>query len=228
MNYAILLSGGTGTRIRSDIPKQYLRLGPHMMVTLSLKALLDCDDIDLVFVVCDRSWRDTIEYDAKAASLDIKRIEGFADPGMNRQGSILNGMKKIFDCCGDGTDADTVLVHDAARPFVSVSLLKACYSALPGHDGVMPVLPMKDTVYMSEDGVFVSSLLDRKTIFAGQAPELFLLKKYYDANIALSFDDIQKINGASEPAILSGMDIAMIPGDEANFKVTTDADLARL
>ena len=93
---------------------------------------------------------------------------------------------------------------------------------------MMPVLPMKDTVYLSTDGGnSVSQLLDRSEIFAGQAPELFRLKPYYKATAGLLPERILSINGATEPAIIAGMNIAMIQGDEANFKVTTDADLTR-
>ncbi len=91
----------------------------------------------------------------------------------------------------------------------------------------MPVLPMKDTVYYSRDGQTVGKLLDRSTIYAGQAPEVFVLGRYYEANRRLLPDDILRINGSTEPAILAGMDIAMIPGDEGNFKITTKADLER-
>jgi 2-C-methyl-D-erythritol 4-phosphate cytidylyltransferase len=165
--------------------------------------------------------------------LDVGRIGGYAIPGTNRQTSILNGMQEIIRSVDEKVDiaamndGDTVLIHDAARPFVTVKLLNECYEALPGHDGVMPVLPMKDTVYLSEDGLAVSELLDRKKVFAGQAPELFYLKPYYEANMALLPDNIHMICGASEPAIIRGMDIVMIPGDEDNFKVTTMGDLNR-
>ena len=81
------------------------------------------------------------------------------------------------------------------------------------------VLTMKDTVYISDDGENISGLIDRSTLFACQAPELFRLKSYYEANIRLLPDDILKINGASEPAVMAGMKIAMIPGDERNVKV---------
>ncbi len=86
---------------------------------------------------------------------------------------------------------------------------------------------MKDTVYSSQDGKTISSLLDRSRIFAGQAPELFQLGVYYKANIRLLPDQIKKINGSTEPAILAGCDMAMIPGEEENFKITTGEDLRR-
>ncbi|MBR5765493.1 MAG: 2-C-methyl-D-erythritol 4-phosphate cytidylyltransferase, partial [Lachnospiraceae bacterium] len=87
--------------------------------------------------------------------------------------------------------------------------------------------PMKDTVYLSEDGKGITGLLDRKSVYAGQAPELFKLKAYYEANKRLLPDDILKINGASEPAVMAGMKIAMIPGDETNVKVTSALDLEK-
>ena len=233
MNYAILLSGGTGTRIESDKPKQYVRAGSFMMVTWALKALAECDLVDSIYIVAEHEWRELIEADACKAGLDTGKIGGYAIPETNRQTSILNGMQEIIRTLDEKVDitamndGDTVLIHDAARPFVTVKLLNECYGALPGHGGVMPVLPMKDTVYQSEDGLAVSELLDRKKVFAGQAPELFYMKPYYKANMALMPDRIHMVNGASEPAIIGGMDIVMIPGDEDNFKVTTMVDLCR-
>ena len=86
---------------------------------------------------------------------------------------------------------------------------------------------MKDTVYASQDGRSIQALLNRNEIYAGQAPEVFCLGSYYEANISLLPDQILKINGSTEPAVLAGLDITMIPGDEKNFKITTKEDLAR-
>ena len=233
MNYVILLSGGTGTRIESEVPKQYVRAGGHMMVTHALKPLLETGIIDAVYVVAEHEWRELIAADALNAGLNTEKIAGYAIPGTNRQTSILNGMQEIIRSVNTRVnvsamgDEDTVLIHDAARPFLAADLLERCFKALAGHDGVMPVLSMKDTVYLSEDGQSVSELLERNKVFAGQAPELFRFKAYYYANMKLMPDKIHRINGASEPAVLDGLDIAMIPGDEENIKVTTDADLKK-
>ena len=102
----------------------------------------------------------------------------------------------------------------------------SCRSGM-GYDGVLPVLPMKDTVYLSEDGKEISSLLDRKQIFAGQAPEAFRLGSYCRANQALMPDRILTINGSTEVAVMAGMKVHMIPGDERNFKITTAEDFQR-
>lgn len=92
-----------------------------------------------------------------------------------------------------------MLIHDAARPQVSAKQITDCLEAVKaGHDGALPVLPMKDTVYYSEDGAAVTSLLERSRIFAGQAPELFVLGKYFEANQALFRADFahQRLYGA--------------------------------
>ncbi len=86
---------------------------------------------------------------------------------------------------------------------------------------------MKDTVYFSEEGKKIDSLLNRSQIFAGQAPEVFRLGRYYEANQVLLLEKILTINGSTEPTILAGMDVVMIAGDEGNFKITTKADLER-
>ncbi|MBR5407620.1 MAG: 2-C-methyl-D-erythritol 4-phosphate cytidylyltransferase [Lachnospiraceae bacterium] len=229
MNYAILLSGGTGTRTGADKPKQYVRVNGHMMVTCALSVLLSNSQIDKVIITADEAWRDKIIKDASDAGLDTGKMMGFADPGKTRQLSILSALEFIYAANENSadTDDDTVLVHDAARPYLTQELISDCYDALDGYDGVMPVLPMKDTVYLSEDGKGITGLLDRKSVYAGQAPELFKLKPYYEANKRLLPDDILKINGASEPAVMAGMKIAMIPGDETNVKVTSALDLEK-
>ncbi len=151
------------------------------------------------------------------------RFRGFSMPGANRQMSILNALSNIREYAADG---DTVMIHDAARPFVTSAQISACLRAMEGHDGVIPVLPMKDTVYMG-DGKRICSLLERERIYAGQAPELFLFGKYYAANLALLPERILSVNGSTEPAVLAGMDIVMVEGDENNFKVTTAGDVKR-
>lgn len=234
---ALLLSGGTGTRMGINTPKQYIEVKDRPIISYCLKTLLSHEKIDAVQIVADEMWRETIldcmgylqgdEHDRavpEKTDRGINKFRGFSGPGENRQLSIFNGLEDIRKYA---EETDVVLIHDAARPLLSADMITACLEAMAGHDGVLPVLPMKDTVYYSEDGIRVSSLLERARIFAGQAPEAFALGKYYEANRELLPERILQINGSTEPAILAGLDIAMIPGDEGNFKITTKADLER-
>lgn len=232
---ALVLSGGTGTRVGGEIPKQYIEVKGRPVIAYCLRTLLFHEGIDAVQIVAEEAWRETIrncveqlqeeEEALKPGGRGNSKFRGFSAPGKTRQLSILNGLEDIRAYAGD---PDYVLVHDAARPLVTAKQISACIEAVcAGHDGALPVLPMKDTVYLSEEGRAVTSLLDRKKVFAGQAPEVFVLGKYYEANKALMPERILGINGSTEPAVLAGMDIAMIPGDEGNFKITTISDLKR-
>lgn len=223
MNVALILSGGKGTRLGSDVPKQYIEVYGRPIISYSIKCLSEHGGIDAILIVADSLWYEQIEKWLQVFDINHK-FWGFAGQGSNRQLSIYNGLEAIKAYTND---TDSVLVHDAARPLLSAKQISDCLEAINGHDGVLPVLPMKDTVYSSVDGSTVTSLLNRKEIYAGQAPELFRFGKYYEANRCLLPDQILQINGSTEPAILAGMDIAIINGDENNFKITTKADLER-
>lgn len=223
MNIALLLSGGTGLRLGTEVPKQYIEVGGRPIISFVIERLLLHDRIDALQIVAAREWQAPLRewllpYDSR------KIFRGFSEPGENRQLSILHGLE---DVQAYADSQDCVVVCDAARPLMSEVQITDCLEAMAGHEGVLPVLPMKDTVYLSRDKKTVSDLLKRDEVIAGQAPEFFLFGKYYEANRRLLPDKILQINGSTEPAILAGMNIAVIPGDENNFKITTKADLER-
>lgn len=223
MNIALILSGGTGTRLGEDIPKQYIEAGGRPIISYCLERLSAHSMIDGMQIVAAPAWQERIREWLVRDGMEEK-FKGFSLPGENRQLSILHGLEDIREYAGK---EDAVLIHDAARPMLSEKMIADCLAGMRGSDGAVPVLPMKDTVYASRDGKRVSSLLDRSEIFAGQAPEAFVLGKYLEANRRLLPEKILHINGSTEPAVMAGMDIAMIPGDEDNFKITTRADLVR-
>lgn len=222
MNIALILAGGTGTRLNPDVPKQYMTVRGKMIITHCLQVFGSHPQIDAIQIVAHNQWYGKIcQQIPKEAG---RKLKGFSGPGTNRQRSVFHGLQDILRYAAK---SDTVIVHDAARPIVSAETISACLEACREHDGAIPVLPMKDTVYMG-DGSVVTSLLDRRRVYAGQAPEAFLLGKYYEANRRLMPEQMDLINGSTEPAVMAGMDIAMIPGDEGNFKITTKTDLIRL
>lgn len=222
MNVALILSGGVGTRLGGEIPKQYRMAGGRPVIAYCLETLGKHEEIDAIQIVADPAWQEFIMENGEP--LWKQKFRGFSLPGENRQLSIYHGVQDIRKFAADG---DVVLIHDAARPLLSENLISDCFKGMDGYEGALPVLPMKDTVYLSENGEEISGLLDRRQIFAGQAPEAFRLGSYYQANESLLPDRIKQINGSTEPAILAGMKIRMISGDERNFKITTMQDLIR-
>ena len=226
MNIALILSGGTGSSVWGDIPKQYTKVCGRMLIAFCLNMFTNHKRVDAVWIVAAPEWQDKISEECVRLGMDTDVIKGFSLPGDTRQLSILNGLRDIDSYVTDGEDP-IVIIHDAARPNLTAEYLDKCLDAMEGYDGVMPVLPMKDTVYYSEDGNKVDKLLDRSRIYAGQAPELYRLSGYLSANERLIPEEIKKINGSTEPAVMAGLKVAMIPGDENNYKITTKKDLDR-
>lgn len=219
MTAAVLLSGGTGNRMGSDIPKQYLDAGGKPVISYCIEAFEASPVIDRIVVVAAEQYRDLI----RSLFSDEEKFAGFAAPGKNRQLSILSGLNAYK---GILEDDDGVIIHDAARPLVSEELISKIAEELKKSDAVLPVLPLKDTIYEVKNGK-VTANLDRDSLGAGQAPEGFRFGAYLKANEALLPDRIMDISGSMQPAVMAGMDIACIPGDERNFKITTPADLER-
>lgn len=217
MNIALILAGGTGMRLSADMPKQYIEVGGKPIIAYCLETFEQNKDIDEIRIVADVSWHDYIR------AWTGSKFRGISKPGETRQLSVFQG---LCDMEKDTGADDVVIIHDAARPLVSDKLISDCLAACNRHEGAMPFLPMKDTVYLG-DGTTITGLLDRSRVYAGQAPEAFVFGAYFEANKRLLPTQIREINGSAEPAVLAGMDIALLPGDEMNFKITTDEDLRR-
>lgn len=204
------------------IPKQYVEVGGCPVIEYCLRTLLEHPEIDMAVIGVSDEWMDVV----KAC---LKRVESqvpvyFSQPGETRQGSIINALQVAKDCGADETDI--VLIHDAARPLLSSKLVTDCLSACKEADAVLPVVPVKDTTYLSYDGKNIDSLLERKTLWNGQAPEAFRFGSYYEANMNLSEEEIARITGSTEVSYRAGLKCVLIPGDTNNFKITTKEDLS--
>lgn len=229
LNYAVVLSGGIGSRLKGiDLPKQYYRVCGRTVLSYCIETLEKSEDIDAYIIAAAKEWQESIlmeiELLARQGLFLGSKFHGFAEPGENRQLSILNSLYALKNLA---KGQDIILVQDAVRPLTSHSLIKRCIAAAKTAEGAMPVLKMTDTVYYSADGKKVDSLLERDKILAGQAPEAFVYGAYLLANERLAKEEMLCINGSTEPALKAGMQIALVEGEEGNFKITTARDLKR-
>jgi 2-C-methyl-D-erythritol 4-phosphate cytidylyltransferase len=222
MNYAIILSGGVGSRMGINIPKQYVEVAGKPVLSYCLRTFADNGSVDAIVIGVADEWADFVR--GEVEKLQTAKPVYYAAPGETRQYSIYNALNVIREL--GFTDKDLVIVHDAARPLVSQELINACLDGCAEYDGVMPVIPAKDTIYYSKDGQTIDSLLDRSTLWCGQAPEAFNLSKYLSVHDSMSRDALLSINGSTEIAFKFGLNCTMIPGDPMNFKITTPEDLS--
>lgn len=222
MNIAIILSGGVGSRMKADIPKQYIEIYNHPIIYYCLETFLKSEDIDAIVIVVADVWQTFVETMVK--TLQPSKSIWYAPAGETRQYSIFNGLKESEK--HGVKDNDIVIIHDAARPLVSQELIQSCLLGCEDFDGVLPVIPVKDTIYQSSDGVHIDCLLKRSELFAGQAPEAFRFGKYLKIHQDMSREELLKINGSTEIAYKGKMSVKLIRGDEMNFKITTPEDLS--
>lgn len=222
MNIAIILSGGVGSRMGLDIPKQYVVVNGQPIISYCIQTFLCNEHTDAIVIGVANGWKEYVM--EQMEKLHPAKPVFYAEPGETRQYSIFNALRVVKD--QGYSDDSFVIIHDAARPLVSDELINRCYEACNRADGSMPVIAVKDTTYYSEDGKSITSLLDRSKLWAGQAPEAFVFGKYLQIHEKMSHEELLKINGSTEIAFKQGLKVEMVEGDPMNFKITTPEDLS--
>lgn len=222
MNIAIILSGGVGSRMGLDIPKQYVVVNGQPIISYCLQTFLRNEQTDAIVIGVADEWKEYVM--EQVEKLNPSKPVFYAEPGETRQYSIFNALRVVKE---QGFSEDgIVIIHDGARPLVSDELINRCYEVCDRADGSMPVIAVKDTTYYSEDGKSITSLLDRSKLWAGQAPEAFVFGKYLQIHESMSHEELLKINGSTEIAFKQGLKVEMVKGDPMNFKITTPEDLS--
>lgn len=221
MNIALVLSGGSGMRMGLKFPKQYQIIAEKPVLVYVLEQMEQVQKVDSVIVVAAPEWEAQIlEW---KTTYKLSKLRKVASAGPDRQQSIRNGLLAAKPLVGNETSG--VIVQDAVRPFTSQGLLARLLQGLEEAPAVMPVLPITDTTYTSQDGQWVDGLLDRSTLFAGQAPEAFnywpFLKLYEETPIEI----LRSMSGSCQLPYSRGWKVKMIPGDPENIKITYAADL---
>lgn len=221
MNIALILAGGTGKRLMRGRPKPFVSVRGKMIITHCLEAVSVHPKIDAIQIVADEEWRERIYEQMPEAAL--RKFSGFSKPGPNRQRSVFNGLKTIVP---SADKRDIIMIHDATRPLVSRTLISACLKACEKHGGGICMLPEKEMIYLQKDGC-IASFYESGMTYKEQTPAAFHLGKYYRANRKLEPDGLDRVLDCAEPAVLAGMDVAMIPGEEENIRIVTPIDLER-
>ena len=211
---ALIVAGGSGVRAGGTIPKQYQLAGGKAVIAHTAAVFLDHPQIDLVQVVIGASHQEL--YSQALEGLDLPPpVTG----GNSRQQSVLNGLEALA-----GKGFDKVLVHDAARPFVSPGLITAVVTGLASHDGVIPAIAVTDTIKQHSGGLVVKTI-PRDTLKAVQTPQGF------DFNTLVSLHRRardEQVSGLTDDASVlewAGLNVAIIEGEADNIKITTAGDM---
>lgn len=207
----ILLAGGTGNRMKSEVPKQYLTLVDKPIVLHSLDLFLEMDAVKEIIIVCNPA------YEPLFNCLYHSKIK-FALPGNRRQDSLFNGFQLINNSC------DLVCIHDAARPLITQSLINRVISMAAQYGAATVGMPLKFTVKEVDSDNLVKNTPDRNRIWEIQTPQVIrpaLLKKGFEIANQKELtvtDDVSLVE-------LTGHPVKVIEGSHFNIKITTPEDL---
>ena len=214
--WAILVAAGRGERLGSDQPKAFVKLGELPLLAEPLRRLDDSEWVDAIVVVAPPGWEEPAIL--LAEELGCAKVRACVAGGETRADSVRAGLAEVPD------DAAAVLVHDAARPLLTDEVIGRVLAPLAdGWEGVVPGLPVSDTVKRVASDGGVDETVPRDGLWTVQTPQAFPVDALRRAVSAGA--DATDCAGLVEAA---GGRVKVVPGDPLLLKVTTAEDLARV
>ena len=214
---AIVLAAGSGKRMNSKVHKQYLIIQDRPVLYYSLKAFEDSAVDEIVLVVgkgeeefCRREIVD---------KYGISKVKAIVEGGKERYHSVFEGLKQT-------SDADYVLIHDGARPFVDQDIIRRCMQEVQKYQACVVGMPVKDTIKIADEEGYAKQTPDRKNVWMIQTPQTFSYALIYEAyEEMLKTEDTAITDDAMVLERIKGKKSKLIEGSYRNIKITTPEDL---
>lgn len=218
---AIVLAGGSGSRMGTQVKKQYLDLGGHPIIWHSLHTF-QLSSVDEIVLVCSADDMDEV---SETIVPEFSKITAVVSGGRERYHSVYAGLCAIAAC-------DCVLIHDGARPFTDEAIIDRCLTALKTEEACVAAMPSKDTVKIADEDGYAVSTPDRALVWNVQTPQCFrfpLVKKAYDTLITAeqngTLGGVSVTDDAMVVEMYTDARVRMIQGSYDNIKITTPEDL---
>ena len=214
MKVAVLIvAAGKGLRVGAGQPKQYISLNGESILQHTIKAFLKVPYVNLIRTVIHAD--DHALYHAAIKDTDIlPPVNG----GKTRQQSVMKGLQSL-----GSYEPDLVLIHDAARPFISAEQIEDIIVKAAEHGAVIPTLPVVDTIKQVTDSQ-IKHTVNRNTLARAQTPQAFRFKLIFMAHKRMEDKNLTDDSAIAEAC---GIQVLSIMGDERNFKITTAEDLKK-
>lgn len=217
---AIIVAAGRGSRATSGepAPKQYADLGGVTMLARTLQVFANHNKIDHVLTVTHPD--DTATYEAAVRGITQKLLPP-AFGGATRQISVHRGLEALAPL-----SPSRVLIHDAARPFVTADLIDRVLDALGDNAAVLPALAVADTLKRADSGRRIVGAVDRDGLWRAQTPQGFHYEAILAAHRAAEASGRSDFTDDSTLAEWHGLSCVLVDGEVRNTKITTGEDLA--
>ena len=214
---AIVLAAGSGKRMNSKVHKQYLIIQDRPVLYYSLKAFEDSAVDEIVLVVGkgeEKFCRKEI-----VDKYGISKVKAIVEGGKERYHSVFEGLKQT-------SDADYVLIHDGARPFVNQDIIRRCMQEVQKYQACVVGMPVKDTIKIADEEGYAKQTPDRKNVWMIQTPQTFSYALIYEAyEEMLKTEDTAITDDAMVLERIKGKKSKLIEGSYRNIKITTPEDL---
>jgi len=211
---AIITAAGSGRRFGEV--KQFKKLHGKPLYQYSLDIFIQSRLFDEIILVIPKSNQQKVQKEIK---MKYGSQVGLVIGGPDRQDSVKNAIQN------SNSKVDLVVIHDAARPFITKTLIEQCVSACETSDGAIIAMQPHDTIKLSNDNV-VEKTIDRSIVWMAQTPQAFNKHKLLEAYSSSEFDDLVVTDESSLMEKL-GYKIMIVPGTGKNFKITTPDDWER-
>lgn len=217
---AVILAAGQGKRMNSEIAKQFLNLKGRPVIYYSIKAFEDSDVDDIVLVVGNGQ----IEYYKNniISKYGFHKVKHIIEGGRERYDSVFQALQ----CIGQ---TDYVLIHDGARPFITITLIESLISAVKEYKACIIGTPVKETIKIVDQDGYINATPNRDTLWAAQTPQAFdygLIRQAYE----LFYKDRGIVSSVTDDAMVYELflnkPVKMLFGDYNNIKLTTPEDLS--
>lgn len=222
MNIAIIFAGGSGVRMGSGIPKQFLEVDGRPILVHTLRQFQYHRKIDKIYLSV---LEDYIPYvQSLAEEHRITKLAGVMAGGKTAQDSIYIALQRA---AAENPQDSIVLLHDGVRPFVSYDVISENIRSVKAYGNAITCTPCYETILLSKEGDYVDSVPYRKETFAAQAPQSFYLKDIiaYHDQIRATETGYENMVDACTIARSLGVATHMVQGNRGNIKVTTPEDV---
>lgn len=221
MNVALIIAGGSGHRMRQEIPKQFLNVYDKPVIVYTLEGFQRHPEIDAIEVVCLEGWSEMLW--AYAHQFDIDKLKWVAPGGETAQESIRNGVFALRDICGA---EDIVVIHDGIRPMVEEFVLSDVLIKCRQYGNAVTSLPYNEQIFLVGDGESTERYIPRDTLRRVSTPQAYRYEKLLWA-YEKAFAQGIGIQGATYANTLMtdlGERLYFAAGSEKNIKLTTRDD----
>lgn len=224
MNVALVIAGGTGSRMGQDIPKQFLNVFDKPIIIHTLLPFERHPDIDAIAVVCLDGWQTVLR--AYAKQFSISKLKWIFDGGGTGQESIRNGLFGLRDSGCQG--GDVILVHDGNRPLLSAEIISSNIATCRKYGSAVTGIPCHEAIFVSAGGSIAEAIsIPREKLIRTQTPHTFSLKTLLEAHEeAKEKGIVNSVASCTLMAELGKGKMYMVPGSEKNIKITTLEDIA--